>query len=373
MDVSTFQATGATDPANDIAKRVRVADTSSRITIAVNEDLGGGLKVGGYCETGINLDNASFSGQADTINPNTTTLCSREGRAFIGNDLGEVRLGRQNVWWTQGEINQVGANLLGSDTLTNLINGGVGVYTVRGENQVKLFAGKNFGAFSGSEFYWGYMGATGMDLTTTSTTGESSVQRNGKYHGFKVNYTQGPWLGMIDYQASFNSPTSDLAQPAGAAGSVTAANGVTAVSYNRHATKYGVGYKYGGESLLSFQYWQKDRSRADGTGTVNRDGGYGVVLNHDAGGGYVLVAQYGVANKRKFDDNTAQTENGAKGYTLGGLKRLSKRTHLYTAYHVLNNGAAGAFNMSGGNYSSVVGVGAGSTVKMLAVGMVHNF
>jgi len=378
MDISTYEATGATNAADDIARRMRVADTSSRVTIAANEDLGGGMKAGMYCETGINIDNASYTGQADTPNANTTTWCSREGRLYIGNAMGEIRLGRQNVWWTQGALNPVGANLLGSDTLTNLINGGVGVYTVRGENQVKLLGGAALGAFAGSEVYWGYMGTSGMDFTTTGVTGESSVARNGKYNGFKLNYAQGAWLGMIDYQSSVNSPTSAGALLGGAAGSVAAANAVTtnANGYKRNSTKYGLGYKYAGassESVISVQYWNKSRTNMAAGSAENKDGGYGITLNHDLGGGKVLVAQWGKANKRSYSDATAQTENGATGYTLGGLQRLSKRTHVYAAYHVIKNGETGTFNMAGGNYASAAGIGAGADVKMMALGLQHNF
>ena len=371
LDVSTYEAKGsAAGAASDVTRRTRVADGSSRIIIAANEDLGGGLRAGMYCETGINIDNGSFYGQADTPNANTTSFCSREGRAYIGNDMGEIRLGRQNVWWTQGELNQIGSNLAVKDVFTDLFTGGVGQYTTRGENMIKLLAGKSFGAFANSEIYTGYMGKTGFDLTTTQATGEGAKNPAGKYSGFKLLYTAGKVVGMADYQTSKNSGATLVEQATDYAGAAAAA----AAQYNRSGTKYGVGYKYGGpESLVSVQIYNKERSAIAAGSKTEKDKGYGLTVHHDMGGGVVLLGQYAKADKRSYSDATAQTENGASAYTLGALKRLSKRTHVFTNYSVINNDAAGTYNLSGGNYASANGVSAGSTVKTMAFGLQHWF
>jgi len=380
MEVSSYQATGATGgPAGEYTNRMRVADTASRLTISVNEDLGSGLKAGVYCETGMNVDTASAYGQADTANPNTTTLCSREGRAFIGNDLGEIRLGRQNVWWTQGDLNEVGSNLLGADVLTNFINGhtrgnaGVGIYTVRGENMVKLLAGPQFGAFANSEVYWGYMGASG-NAVATGPSGEAAdpnTDRNSKYNGFKLNYSQAQWFGMVDYQNSTQGTSSTFAGTAGA-GTVA-----VPVNMNRSAYKLGAGYRYAEGSKVALQYWKKEASAYDGTGQTYKDSGYGVTLNHALSGTYTLVAQYGRA-KDVTNGSVTMSDTGARGYTLGGLMRLSKRTHLYSALHKINNGTNAGYDMIGGSYTSAPTAQAntafnGNSVRALSLGMVHNF
>ena len=196
MDYSTYEATGSTaGAASDFKNRGRIADTSSRITFAANEDLGGGTRAGVYCETGINIDTANANGQADTANANTSEWCSREGRAYYGSGAYELRLGRQNVWWTQGELNQVGSTFLGSDSMTNLINGGAGVFGVRLENMLKLAV--TSGQFNGSEAYYGLMTANEKTAKATDPVG--------KYQGFKLLYTAGQLVGMVDYQASSDS------------------------------------------------------------------------------------------------------------------------------------------------------------------------
>ena len=372
MDVSTYAATGSTvGEASDLKNRTRVADTSSRIAFGVNEDLGGGLKAGVYCETGINIDNATANGQANTANANTSEWCSREGRAYFGNATAEVRLGRQNVWWTQGALNEVGSTYLGSDSFTNLQNGGVGVLTVRGENMAKLVAGSATGAFAGSEAYWGTSNAN--EATAAATTPKSF------YRGFKVNYSKDQFVAMWDHQSST------------ASAAVTAAAGTLgANSFDRKANKVGVGFKYMPDSLVSVQYWQKSRRDVTNggaalvapfsTGTLTtvttagdaKDSGYGIVVKHALTGTLTAHAQYGKANRVKSLDGDAVADTGATSYTLGLTQAMSKRTHFYTAYHKINNQGAAAYNMVGGNYASGTSR-TGADVKMLAIGMIHNF
>jgi len=359
MEVGQWGASGAANGSADFHNRTRVADTGSRIAFGVNEDLGGGLRAGVYCETGINIDNGSSTGQAGTNNANTTTWCSREGRASIGNSLAEVRLGRQNVWWTQGAINNMGSTYVGSDTLTNMFNGQTGVYGVRLENMIMLHGNAGMGAFAGSQVYWGVMGnsgnqsaAAGAAFPTPNTTGEAAgagVDPRGKYQGFKLNYAAGQLLGMVDAQYSDNG------------------------TLDRNAYKYGVGYRFMGAknpSLISAQAWNKD-STAIATNVKSKDSGYGLVVQFDVGGGTMLHTMYSKNNDMKVGSATT-ANSGASAYTIGATRALSKRTHLYASYHVIKNEAASTVGMGGGNYQSATPV-AGQDTKAWGLGMVHNF
>ncbi len=374
LDVSTWGTSGSTAGATaDHKSRVRVADTASRITFAANEDLGGGNKAGVYCETGINMDNANITGQANTDNSNTNTWCSREGRIYYGSSTAEVRLGRQNVWWTQGALNQTGSTYLGSDSMTNLINGGVGVYTVRGENMIKLAAGGGAGAFAGSEIYMGYMGPSGastQDANQVNRAAGEAVAANtdasGKYSGFKVQYSTGPWVLMLDQQSSKNAKLH-----------------ATSNTFNRDATKVGLGFKYNPTSIVSFQTWNKERkdqtaptsafvaAAATAAGAA-KDSGYGIQVHHDLGGGWMAHGQYAKANNIKGTTVGEQANTGATGLTLGATKAMSKRTHVYGSYHKITNQAAAGYGMGGGNYASGTAA-AGADTKMIALGMIHNF
>lgn len=398
MDVSTFEAGGTTTATESYARKVRVADTSSRITFAAQEDLGAGSKAGVYCETGINIDTANASGQANTANANTSEWCSREGRLYYGNNLAEIRLGRQNVWWTQGALNQVGSRHMGSDSFTNLQNGGVGVYGVRLENMVLLNLNGDAGAFAGSQVYAGRMGgATGegavanaavtATATATAATSANNVISNGQYAGFKLAYTQGQIVGMIDYQTSHNSAGT------GTTGVTGVSTGNTS-SFDRSATKLGLGYKYAGaasSSIVSAQMWNKKRTDLTAPTTANvtltgtggilsttnsgsgKDSGYGIVVEHDLGANRMVVAQWGKANNLKNVSGAEQDGTGATAYTIGFRQALSKRTHVYTAYHTIKNDANINYNMGGGNYTSAAVVGNGAQIKMFALGMQHDF
>jgi len=346
MDVSTFEAKGSTanTTANnyDFNRRVRVADTSSRITFAAQEDLGAGSRAGVYCETGINIDTANANGQANSANANTSEWCSREGRLYYGNNTAEIRLGRQNVWWTQGALNQVGSRHMGSDSITNLQNGGVGVYGVRVENTALINFGGNLGAFAGSQVYAGRMGGTSGEgavaAGTGSTTNSAAI---GQFAGGKLVYTAGQIVGMVDYQTSHNSAASG------------AANSATAVAaFDRSATKLGLGYKYAGaasSSIVSAQMWNKKRTdlssntayaatpvlAGGSTGIITqntgsgKDSGYAFNVEHDLGANRMVVAQYGKANNLKDASGTEVANTGATAYTIGFRQALSKHTHGY--------------------------------------------
>lgn len=364
MDVSTFEISGSTAGASaDFKSRTRVADSGSRIIISANEDLGGGMRAGVYCETGINIDNGSSYGQAGTTNANSSEFCSREGRAFIGNNTAEVRLGRQNVWWTQGELNGTGSSFLGSDTLTNMFNGGVGVYSVRAENQIKVVANGATGAFAGSEIYMGYMGASGAAALATQT-GEAvgaNADAKGKYSGLKLNYNVGKFVFMLDQQSSEYAAVSSGSQ------------------FERNATKVGAGFKYTPSSTVSIQTWNKDRkdlttptAAYSSTAGAAKDSGYGINVKHDLSGGWMVHGQYSKADNIKGTTTGAIANTGATAYTLGATKSLSKRTHLLAAYHSIKNQSAGTYGMTGGNYQSGSAAAGGDT-KIMAVGMIHNF
>ena len=374
MDVSTWGASGSVRPVEDFASRTRVADTSSRITFSVNEDLGGGMKSGVYCETGFSMDTATANGQANTANAATSEWCSREGRLYIGNNTAELRLGRQNVWWTQMGFNDAGSNKIGTDVSSNFFNGGMGLMvTSRGENMIKLTTGKGTGSFAGSEVYMGYQ--TAYEATVNNiNVGAASVATGGTYNGFKLNWDNGGnIIAGVDYQTSQNSGYTS--------GSVS--------SFDRTATRYSVGYKYAADSIVSLQYWNKDRTdKTSGTNALvlpyntssytttntgsGKDSGYVANLNHSISSNVLAIVQYAKANNMTNYNGAEVADSGATGYSLGGIYRLSKRTHVYGAVHQIQNGIAANYGFSGGNYQSGTN-GAGSTVNITALGLQHNF
>jgi predicted porin len=377
MEYSTFAATGSVTSSNDYNSRSRLADNGSRITFAVSEDLGGGLKAGVYCETGINMDNAAANGQSDVNNSSASEWCSRESRLTIGNDTAELRLGRQNVWWGQGELNDTGSNKVGIDVSSNMfLNHGAGGGVTRVSNVIKVVLGKSVGAFNGTEIY------TAVDAKNESAGSGVEPNTRGKNPvGFTLKYALSDALvSQIDYYSQSSTPTA------------TSVN-----SFDRTMTRWGLGYKYAPGSIVSAQYYTNERTdlgnpnagtaatpnvirllgdtsatSANVSGNV-KNSGYILNLNHDLGNGFTAVAQYSRAgNITTGTSSTELGDSGAVGYTLGGLYRLSKRTHVYGAMNSLQNGINSNANLSGGGQAAGT-VSFGSTVNVTAFGLQHNF
>jgi predicted porin len=363
MDLSTMGTSGSTVAGTDFATRTRVADAGSRITFAANEDLGGGMHAGAYCETGINIDTATANGQANTANLNTSEWCSREGRLVLGNKTVELRLGRQNVWWTQGEINPTGSSFIGTDISSNMFNGGVGVQGVRLENMIMLHGNSDLGAFAGSQIYTGYT----TPNEATGAVGTTNVQPKGTYSGFKALYTAGKFVAQMDYQTATDANVS------------TNLN----TNFDRVAAKYGLGYKYATGSIASVQYWNKERtdktnplaafsaSSSSGAGK-GKDAGYVIAVNHTISPTVMLLANYAKMDNITDTVSGEIADSGATAYTLGGLYRLSKRTHVYAAVHNVRNDKHINYGMSGGSYQSFTPAN-GSTLSVTSLGLQHNF
>ena len=411
LDVGGYTAVGATGNSSigaagavaapaalDFANRNVVRDSSSRITMTVREDLGGGRAASFVCDTGINIDTANANGQANTANANTQSWCSREGSLRYGTSTVEIRAGRQNVFWTSGAPDATGSNLVGSSISANLYTGGVGVLGTRLPNMIMLAGGSGLGAFANSHVYYGILSdgyGESSNNTAAANIGTGS-QGTGTYNGFKITYAITPtWEAMIDYQSAQNTTGVGTAA-VGTAGNTS--------SFNRTATKYQLGWKYGkGESIASVQYWNKERvdntaaatfslptlisTAALGAGTAaantaanqgsGKDSGYVFNINHDFGGGYVAVLQYGQAYNMQGVRTAAAApteiaDSGATAYTVGGVMRLSKRTHAYAAYHMITNGANAQYGMGGGNYQSSTAAN-GQQITTTAIGLQHWF
>ena len=387
MEVGSWQATGATaGAASDFRSRTRVADTGSRVILRVNEDLGGGLRAFVMCETGINIDNGGSTGQANTNNANTTSWCSREGHAGIGNQTAEIRLGRQNVWWTQGALNVTGSVYHAGDSFTDIMTGGIGQYATRGENMVMLVAGPGTGAWAGSNAYMGFMGAagnvnsvmTGNTITAGSYAqfgpgadmGESvgaNTSSSGRYQGLKLSYSQGAMVGAFDMQTSDTGPTNFLGGAVAAAGT----------KLERSAWRLGAGYRYSGTkspNIVSIQYGNRDRTitTAANAVTKGKEDFLGLVGQYDLGSGWLLNATYARASDRK-DNNVTVANTSANSYGIGVVKTLSTRTHGFFHYRAINQGTAqSGYGFAGGNYQGG-SPAAGADSKGWGFGLVHNF
>jgi predicted porin len=387
VDVSQYSATGAATAANDLVGRTRVADSGSRIGFRINEDLGGGLRAFSVIETGINLDNGGTDGQGVGVASGTASAANsaaghfgtREAHIGIGNSAYEVRLGRQNVFWTHGELNQTGANFLSGDVIGAFTAPGSGFSAAvasRQNNTILLqlnndsVLGKNF---AGSNIYYSTNGGESV-TTATATPDKSSLQ------GFKINYNMGPYVAMYD-----NVAVKSTGNSAGTANIRTDAS-----NFDAKSTKWGIGYKYAEGSLISLSMFEHERTynlaashtaaatwvNATGgaTGSVGsrKQSGSGINLVHNLGGGMTAYAQMAKFGKAKDYAGADIADSGAKATMIGIRKDLSKRTGVYAWTGKITNEAANGVNWNGGSYASGNSA-AGADPKVTAIGIMHNF
>jgi len=371
MQYSTYGASGSAWANTDMATRSRVVDGGSRITFATNEDLGGGLKAGVYCESGLNIDKGAATGQSGLAASSTSEWCSREGRVFIGNNTAELRIGRQNNWWGQGELNDTGSNKVGVDVSSNVFNnhgsGTTSTLNTRFDNTIKVVGGSDLGQFAGSEVWMSIPSAYEQAANSLTPSDRGQI-----VNGFTIKYSLGNLVAQID---AVNANT------------ITSA---TANTFDRTMQRYGVGYKYAPGSIISGQYYAKERTDKSNAAaayrnvgdygqalTVNtgsaKDSGYIINLNHVFTNEVILVAQYARGNNVTTGQAATElADSGLVGYTLGGMYRLSKRTHLFAATNSIQNGANSNANFTGGGQNSGT-VTNGSTVTLTNIGIQHNF
>ena len=373
--VGSYSATGATVGSNaDASARVGVTDFSSRLRFGVNEDLGGGMRAFGVYEFGLNYDTGTGNNQAGTANTASAFNGSRESHIGIGNSMAELRVGRQNVYWTQGDLSDVGANYVGKDAFSDLYTR-IGSST-RQNNAILLNLNSGAGAFAGSQLYW----APEVSSESAPVGSPSATQgNNASTWGARVNWDQGNVHAMADYQKRTN--IASAAEDFGVFTTNTTSADITSI-------KLGAGYRYAEGSMVSLHYWDLKKEFVDatanaaalgisGTGSQNGGGwkqtGYGVNLKHNLGNGLSVYALYGVLNNVNATAAAADlADSGTRTYTLGLRKDLSKRTGIFTAYGRVVNEDNATHNPSGGGFVPVT-TRAGSDPTFFLVGMMHNF
>jgi len=370
LGVSTYSATGSTvTPAtNDLAARTRIDDYSSRLRIAGQQDLGGGRRAFAVYEFGLSFDTGTANGQAGTANTAAGFNGSRESHVGIGNDLLELRVGRQNVYWTEGDLNQTGANFTGKDTLTDMYNGGGGLASATVRQNNILLLQLNTSGFAGSQVYWGP--ETNAESAPAGTGPASAT--NASAMGFKINYdTQGAIHLMADYQKR---------------SSITAADGTAATATNTFDStvwKLAAGYRYGAGSIVALHYWNLKKewtdsatnSAANITATAGgrAQTGYGINLVQSFGNEFYGYLQWGSSGSYTHTaGGTDLTASGTTGYSIGVRKNLDKSTAIFSSYGVLQNDTNGQLNFTGGGFNSGTAA-AGSDPTYFLIGMMYNF
>jgi len=373
LGIDNWRATGATVPGADLKSRNRVFDGSSRLGFRINEGLGGGLRAFAVIETGINIDTGNETGQNGATNASSGNWASRDSYLGLGGAWGDVRFGRQSVWWSNGVIAQTGANFINSaaDGLTTGGFGSVGTPSARTSN-VMSYNSPTIGGFNASISYSpsggiGTSGATNPGSTEGATFTGTAQERNTLW-GVTGRYTSGALRAQIDWAKNENISFVD----------------------GRDATglKIGLGWAYAPGSQIS-AIWEtlENKNIALNNGLVTAGlAGVGSKAEVDIYlinwehmmGQWQLMAQY--AWSTKVDGLSGGTigndQTRAKAWTLAAKYFLSKRTGVYVSWNETDNeNNAWADANSGGSVSSgpLSAGNRGADIRMIAVGIHHNF
>jgi len=372
LGLDSWGMTGATaGAASDLKSRARMIDNSSRIGFRINEDLGGGLRAFSVIETGVALDTASNLGQSGAANSGAGYFGTREAHVGIGNGQAEVRLGRQNVFWGNGKIEDVGANLIYggvTSSYTSPSSGWTASPASRLDNATQIVLNKDLVGtmFAGSSVWYAMQ-------QKAEQTG-AGLDAKAKAQGFTLKAEQGPFAAQLDYGQNKNT-----------------ANGVSTTAAQDSTTtgvKVGVAYFYAPTSKVTFintsfktEFTDATANSAiatQGTSTVGavgfrKQGANAFGIQHDLGGGHIVMAQYVIQGNYKNAAGAAVADTGSKAYSLAVRKDLSKRTSLSLSYNVIDNDKNNNVMNSGGGLASAATGPLGGTLKMLGAAIQHNF
>jgi predicted porin len=364
LGIDNWRATGSSVAGGDMKSRNRIFDSGSRLGFRVNESLGGGLRAFVVMETGVNIDSGSEMGQSGATNASTGTWASRDSYVGLGGGWGDVRFGRQSIWWSNGVIAQTGANYINSaaDGLTTGGHGAVAGPVARQSN-VMSYNTPTMGGFNASLSY------APSDAEGAAFTGTG--QERGSIWGVTGRYTSGALRAQVDWakRANVSNATGDV---------------------DNTGFKVGVGWAYAPGSQVSFIHERLENANilaanglvTAGLATAGDDAKVKINLinwEHMLGQ-WQLMAQYAWSGKVTGLSGPLGSDNTrAKAYTLAAKYFLSKRTGVYASLNATRNeDNAWADANSGGGYSSASGTGLGvgnrgADTRIIAVGLHHNF
>lgn len=350
LSLDSWQATGATaGEAADFKRRMRVVDSGSRVGFRINEALGGGLRAFAVIETGVNIDRGDNNGQSGAANTSTGFWASRDSYIGLGGGWGDVRLGRQSIWWANGVIAQTGANYINSAVDGLINNPSITAIPVARQSNTLSYNSPTMGGFNFSLSY----------SPNAQETAGAGADADGRVLGITGRYTSGAIRAQADWATNEgNTP---------AVGAQTEVTGL----------KIGLGWAYAPGSQVSGIWGQLENDNVANVAGANVERTFWLVNWEHMMGQIHLLAQY--YNSPEAEGPAGDiADSDVKGITLAARYLLSKRTAAYLSWTRVTNGDAAWADLNGGGFSSATGgaltaASAGADVKVIGVGVIHNF
>jgi predicted porin len=351
LGVQSWEAKGATlGAAADFDRRLRVYDGSSRVGFRVNESLGGGMRAFVVIESGVNIDSGTNLGQSNAA-PNTSSgfWASRDSYVGIGGGWGDIRFGRQSIFWSNGVIAQTGANYLDTAVDGLINNPSLTAIPVTRQSSVVSYNSPTVGGFNATLSY--------------SPHSQEGVQANadadGDVMGITGRYTSGAIRAQVDWAV--------------AQGNTNALG----VQTENTGWKVGLGWAYAPGSQISGILGNYENENVGNVAGLDLERQFWLINWEHMIGQWQILAQY--YNGDEVDSPAGDLdETDVQGWTFGVKYFLSKRTGVYASYHNVKNGDLAFADLNGAGMSSsssgtLPATSAGADVKIFAVGVMHNF
>lgn len=363
VGVDQYKATGATiGSGGDLKARYRVWDQGSRIGVRGTETLGGGLRAIFQIESGVNADTGTVNGQAGTANVSSGILASRPSWVGIEGGFGRVQMGRQDVYWGNGTIDQTGANYLETSLpWTSGGNSGRNSLGIARQSNVLSYTTPQLGPVNASVYY---SPDTGTAPFVNAESVQGGLQTNARLMAATVRGAFGPVLAQIDYATK-----------------QTSSDAVAGARPKNTGIKAAVGYTYMPGAQISLVVSRV--TTLDNGGDANADlKRLNWHLNWEHTFGNIMaIVQYGMQGKMSGCGTAALQastcdDSKAKGWMVAGRYNLSKRTGVYANITQVRNDANGFTDYTGGNVTSnsqAFATAKGFDPRIIGVGVQHNF
>jgi predicted porin len=348
LGIDNYSAKGATDDAADMDGRMRVFDASSRVGFRVNEALGGGMRAFVVVESGVNIDTGSQAGQSGTANGSSGFWASRSSWLGLGGGWGDIRFGRQDVFYGNGIVQQAAANYINMAVDAIWTQHPIAAPGGRLAN-VLSYNSPTMGGFNAS-LYWS------PNSEGSGFTG-SDPQEADNLYAFTARYSGGALRGQFDYSTRKN---------------VGFVDGIDNTGW-----KVGLGWAYAPGSQLSVVTGRLEHDNAVGLG-VNGEVHITTLHWEHMLGQWQFIAQYMFTGDVELDGD--ELEDGrTKGFTLAAKYFLSKRTGVYVSFNQYRNednafadfGPGACLSSASGCHLSIGAIGADP--RIIALGILHNF
>jgi predicted porin len=366
--LDNYSATGATS-GDKFPLRQRVFSSGSRLGVRGGLDVGsGGLRAVFQIESGLNLDNGATTGQGGTSNPSVALLSSRASFVGLEGDFGRVLVGRQDVYWFNGTVEQTAENYI-STGLPWMSGGNTGkaAIGIALQSNVVSYMTPKLGKSGRVTLYFSPDAGPSLGFVN-SESAAANQKTNARLFAATGTWSSGSLVANVDLAYKKGSSDSPSSGPAG----------FQDVPSNR-GLKLGLAWKYQAGSQLSAIVSQVSTTNYGADTRLDYSAKY-VSLNWEQlRGQWQLLGQVGKAFGLSGCAGAVSancTDTGAIGLLASARYIFSKEVSAYAFFTQVSNQAGSFHDYTDYRYSSASGVQSrnlGADPRIFGIGMRFSF